>query len=260
MAENAEKKGEVVYYEGMPMSIHCNMQSGTFTEYGDDNTAKKSLSINIVGWRHFDGKMYQKISDEKKEIEKLIKELGCDEETAKAKEIEKNTKSWAEIFFINNKFDEKSGKKNPLCVMLLKTYSLANLNKEIRKWSYKFKEDGSPVQLHEILVEVTTKQDAKDGQKFYLCEFKFSEDKNSEASEAIENFLATKPFIYAQDNLEEILRNPHTYKLKKAKNWNLPPEFPNREFLSTIPVIRLINTTNETSEQPETAPQPQEQG
>ena len=151
------KRGEIVYYEGVPMSIHSNMQKGIFTEYGDNNTRKEKLEVRILGWRGFKGKMYQKSSDEQKDIKTFMSELKCDEETAKAKEVEKNTKDWLELYFINNKFNDENGKKNPLCVMLLKTYSLANLEKELKKWNYSYKENGDPVKLEDLLVTMTTK-------------------------------------------------------------------------------------------------------
>jgi hypothetical protein len=238
-------KGEIAYYEGFPMSIHSNMQKGIFTEYGDNDTKKEKLEVRVLGWRGFKGKMYQKVSDEQKDIKTFMSELKCDEETAKAKEVEKNTKDWLELYFINNEFKDENGRKNPLCVMLLKTYSLANFDKELKKWSYKFKANGKPVKIEDLVITMTTKNENKNGKDFYVVEFKFKISEDEEMKEAIENFYATKPHIYAQDNLEEILRNQDTYLLKKTKNWSLPADLPNRDFYLKMPVVNLIESPKE---------------
>jgi arginine/lysine/ornithine decarboxylase len=103
---------------------------------------------------------------------------------------------------------------------------------------------------------MTTKNEKKNGKDFYVVEFEFKIDENEEVKEAIESFYATKPHIYAQDNLEEILRNPETYALKKFRNWSLPAEFPNREFYLKMPVIKQIAPPQEQVTQ---EPVPQEQ-
>jgi hypothetical protein len=239
------KRGEIVYYEGMPMSIHSNMQKGIFAEYGDKTKSTTELEIRVIAHRDFKGKMYQKTKDEQKDIAEFMKELKCDEETAKQKEVEKNTKDWLELFFVMNKFDDTNYKKNPVCVMLLKTYSLANFAKELKKWSYKFKANGEPVRIEDLKITMTIKEENKNGKEFFVTEFKFEEDKNEEMKEAIENFYATNPCIYAQDNLDEILRNPETYKLKKSKNWALPPDLPNRDFYLKMPIVNLIESAPE---------------
>jgi hypothetical protein len=219
----------IMYIEGMPMAWHSNMSTGTFAPFGNTDKSVRKMRINLVAMRCFENAMYLKKNDQDEETKKLMTELKISEQEAKEMAISNSKKQWIELFFIKD-FD--LDKKNPLCVMLVKTYSLANFQKQLKEFAYECLPDGSLCGFTNIEMEVTTDKIKRGSNDFHQTLFKgkVTEEKYSAV---IQDFLATEPIIYDTNNLEENLRFPQTYNLhaSKCRNIAIPADFKESAFL-----------------------------
>lgn len=234
-----EAKSPFWYIEGTPMAIHANMQTGQFLPFGDEEQAVKKMTINIFGWRFFNCKMFVKESDTAKEITKLL-DKGFAPETAKLEADKINSKDWAEIFFVK---DFNPNVLNPVCSMLLKTYSLQNFMNEAKKFFYQTLEDGkTPCKMSDVVFELTTNKKEKEGKTFYEILFK-GKLAGRDVINQITDFLSTNPLIYDQTNITENLRNSHTYRLMPNQSvWQVPENFEGRNLLIGIEKQKTIET------------------
>lgn len=228
MAKEQEKKETqpqpqppFMYVEGTPLAWHADMQKGHFAPFGDHKKAVTEMKIQLLGWRFFDAMLYTKPSKLEKEFRKLI-ETGIEEETAKEKVIKNNTKQWVELFFVQD-FDIKKTNQ-PVCSMLLKTYSLQNFTNELKKYLYEVKEDGEQCTPKDIIFELKTTEKKKEDLSFFMVEFK-SELAKKEDVAFIETH--TQHFnLYDEANLEQCRFNLYTYvPTNKVRGINPPERF-----------------------------------
>lgn len=243
--ETAEATAEATkspfwYIEGTPMAIHANMQTGQFLPFGNEDEAVKKMTINLLGWRFFNCKMFVKESDTIKKIKEFV-DKGFAPETAKIEADKVNTKDWAEIYFVR---DFNPNGLNPVCSMLLKTYSLQNFVDESKKFFYKILEDGTPCKMSDVVFELTTSKKEKGGKSFFEILFK-SKLAERDVVNQIADFLVTNPLIYDRTNLTENLRNAHTYRLLPNHSvWELPENFEGRNLLIGIQKQKTIDEQN----------------
>jgi hypothetical protein len=240
----AEAKSPFMYIEGTPMAIHANMKFGDFRPFGDKEQAFTKFKMHLVGWRFFKSKMYVKTTDDEKNINELIAKDGKTKEEAFLENQKKQTKDWAELYFFKD-FDPK--KKNPLCVMLIKTYSLANFVNEIRKFFYATIEENEQerlCQMTDLVFDVSVKEATNQKGQFFCIEFKAVLADKAVVKE-VSKFSEEGHKIYDSQNITENIRNADTYKpLPNTKGWELPTNIEKRAFLLGEKENLVLNEQN----------------
>ena len=227
-----EAKSPFMYVEGNPLPIHANMKFGDFRPYGDKSQSFTTFKMNLVAWRFFHSKMYVKNTDEEKNINDLIKE-GKTKEEAILENEKKQTKQWAELYFFKD-FDASG--RNPLSVMLIKSYSLTNFLNEIRKYFYVTHPDtDEPCLMTDLVFEVSIKERTNQKGEFFEVEFNASLEETKIVS-VLSTFLEQGHIIYDAQNISENIRNEQTYRiLPNTKGWQVPDSLDKKNFLLGVP-------------------------